>query len=225
MKIYYKLFAVLLVTGLVFTGCATGPSPAPQKGPSPIYDENGNIIWQPLPDRTQTQTQPGAQPGTQSDTQTDTPADSQGEPADSIETKSGFPQDTDRPEPAPQIGSQDQEETGTDDSHLIAAVTPLADQAEQQMEMGQLDRAFATAERAVRIDPYNAKLWNLMARIRFKQENYSQAQQLAKKSNLLARENERALKSLNWKIIAAVLSQEGHEEQAREALLKAQEYE
>ena len=93
------------------------------------------------------------------------------------------------------------------------------------MEMGQLDRAFATAERAVRIDPYNAKLWNLMARIQFKQENYSQAEQLAKKSNLLAKNDDRALKSMNWKIIAAVLSQRGQEEQAGEALQQAQEYE
>jgi len=143
---------------------------------------------------------------------------------DNIDVSTETPIETPQPKPAPRIGSQDNSEPMPEDGHLLAAVTPLADQAEQQMEMGQLDRAFATAERAVRIDPYNAKLWNLMARIQFKQENYSQAEQLAKKSNLLAK-NDMTLKSVNWKIIAAVLSQQGKEEQAGEALQKSREYE
>jgi len=209
MKINYKLIGFILIAGLAFTGCATGPSPAPHKGPTPIYDENGNILWQPLPENQAQQPFPA---------QTQPHEISQ----DNIEVSDETPEIS-QPKPTPRIGSQDNLEPSPD-SHLLAAVTPLAEQAEQQMKMGQLDKAFATAERAVRIDPYNAKLWNLMARIQFKQENYSQAEQLAKKSNLLAK-NDKALKSVNWKIIAAVLSQQGKEEQAEKALQKAQGYE
>ncbi|QTA79303.1 Tetratricopeptide repeat-containing protein [Desulfonema limicola] len=211
MKINYKFIAFVLIAGLVLTGCTAGPAPSPQKGPAPIYDENGNVLWQPLPGD-QTRHQPRPQPENQEISQEDN--------GKSSETRAQVPQSR----PAPRIGAQDNPEPVSGDSHLLAAVTPLADQAEQQMEAGELDRAFATAERAVRIDPYNAKLWNLMARIQFKQENYSQAEQLAKKSNLLAK-NDRELKSLNWKIIAAVLSQQGKEDQAGDALQKAQEYE
>ena len=210
MKINYKLIAFILITGLALTGCTAGPSPTPQKGPIPIYDENGNILWQPLPEN-----------------QAQQPFPAQAEPHEisqgNIEALGETPEIS-QPKPTPRIGSQNNLEPISEDSHLLAAVTPLADQAEQQIKIGQLDKAFATAERAVRIDPYNAKLWNLMARIQFKQENYSQAEQLAKKSNLLAKNN-RTLKSENWKIIAAVLSQQGKEEQAKKALQKAQGYE
>ncbi|MDM8538669.1 tetratricopeptide repeat protein [Desulfobacterales bacterium HSG17] len=221
MKINYKLIAILLIAGLALTGCTAGPSPTPQKGPQPIYDENGNILWQPLPENQAQKQHPTTMPP---ETQYETQSEIQEISQDSTELSSETSTETPQSKPAPRIGSQDNIEPVSEDSHLLAAVTPLADQAEQQMKMGQLDRAFATAERAVRIDPYNAKLWNLMARIQFKQENYSQAEQLAKKSNLLAK-NDRPLKSVNWKIIAAVLSQQGKEQQAGEALQKAQEYE
>ncbi|MGE0086155.1 MAG: tetratricopeptide repeat protein [Desulfococcaceae bacterium] len=222
MKTCAKFFFMAMAAGMMLAGCAYPPAPAQGKGPRPIYDENGRPLWIP-PSSRQTvpsggevqsptnETENGQQQSTvMSEDQTDTGT----EPAS---------------RPAPRIGSAgsagtDEEKGKAEDSNLMLAVSPLAVQAEQQMERGQLDQAFATAERAVRIDPDNAKMWNLMARIQFKKENYAQAEQLARKSNLLAA-NDTALQAVNWKIIAAVLSKNGQEYEARRALQKAEDLE
>ena len=214
MKIYNILFAIVFMTGLTLSGCTTAPQPSPRKGPSPIYDEDGRPIWVPPPDHWPVQRPVNTDVEETAGAQEDMPSRPSAE----------YTEPPASTKPAPRIGVDEDAEPVPEDSHLLAAVTPLADQAEQQMKMGQLDRAFATAERAVRIDPDNSKLWNLLARIQFKQENYSQAEQLARKSNLLAH-GDYEIQALNWKIIAAVLSQRGEEESARQALKKSHEFE
>lgn len=213
-----------MAAGMMLAGCAYPPAPAPEKGPKPIYDENGRPLW--IPPSARKPSVPPTPPA--GDTQSTT-----AEQESSEEQSSGTYQGQTADEPdsppssAPRIGSAGSAGAGeekAEDSHLLLAVSPLAVQAEQQMERGELDQAFATAERAVRIDPDNARMWNLMARIQFKKENYTQAEQLARKSNLLAA-NDTGLQAVNWKIIAAVLSRNGQEEEARKALQKAEDLE
>ncbi len=221
MKNFGKILPLWFAAALFLAGCTTSPAPIP-KGPQPIYDENGNILWQPLPSSGQ---RPPSYPP--SDTADSSPDDR--DAYDGYEDSEEYDKEAEETaRPAPRIGSgeslpRENGESGGDD-HLLAAVSPLAEQAEKQMHRGELDRAYATAERAVRIDPDNAQMWNLMARIQFKKENYSQAEQLARKSNLHAQGN-RPLQSQNWKIIAAVLSQKGQEAEARKALERAGELE
>ena len=105
---------------------------------------------------------------------------------------------------------------------MLYEVITLADQARAEMVRGELDRAMATAERAVRIDSSNPDLWHLMAQIQLEKENYTQAEQLARKSNLLAK-NDRSLQSENWKIIAISLEKRGNIDAARDAMRRAGE--
>jgi predicted Zn-dependent protease len=65
-------------------------------------------------------------------------------------------------------------------------VKALLRQADAQRAAGDLVSAAATLERGVRIEPRNPYLWNRLARIRLEQGQFSQAESLAAKSNLLA---------------------------------------
>ncbi len=213
-----------MTAGMMLAGCAYPPAPAPEKGPKIIYDEQGRPLW--IPPSARKPVPPSPSRETQYPPQESQPAqqDTSGMYADQEDQTDTEMQEPSQPQSAPRIGSAGEEEAGKDNTHLLLAVSPLAAQAEQQMERGELDQAFATAERAVRIDPGNAKMWNLMARIQFKKENWAQAEQLARKSNLLAG-NDTGLQAVNWKIIAAVLSRNGQEDEARRALQKAEDLE
>ncbi|MCP4105073.1 MAG: hypothetical protein GY749_05990 [Desulfobacteraceae bacterium] len=140
------------------------------------------------------------------------------------------------PRKPPQIGSQRDDATGNDKgddkkdikpqqhSYMLAGVVRLIDRAKQQMTLRYYDQAFATTERALRIDSSNAGLWSLLAEIQLRRGNVSQAVQLSKKSNLFAKGN-RALQSKNWKIIAEALHRTGAIEEAEKAYIKANELE
>lgn len=104
------------------------------------------------------------------------------------------------------------------------AVEELIRQTRAQMEKGQLKPAFATAERGLTIDSSDARIWNLMAEIQLKQNNPAQAEQLAKKSNLLAKGN-KSLQAKNWRIIAEALRRKGSDKEADGAFYKASELE
>lgn len=73
--------------------------------------------------------------------------------------------------------------------------------AEQAQDRGDYGQAAASLERALRIEPRNAYLWNRLARLRFAQGQYGEAGDLAAKSNALAG-SDRALKRDNWKMVA-----------------------
>lgn len=66
------------------------------------------------------------------------------------------------------------------------AVQALVKRAEDQRASGQLVAAAASLERALRIEPKNAVLWNRLAHIRFEQKQFSLASSLAAKSNAFA---------------------------------------
>jgi len=81
------------------------------------------------------------------------------------------------------------------------AVVALLEHAEQQANAGELASAAASLERAIRIDPRNPVLWYHLATVRLAQDDPSQAEQLAVKSNSLATGiNAQLLR--NWQLIA-----------------------
>jgi len=82
-------------------------------------------------------------------------------------------------------------------------VLALLDQASKQENMGRPERAAAALERALRIEPKNARLWHRLAVIRFEQGQYVQAESLAAKSSALAA-GDWHLKQKNSEIIQQV---------------------
>lgn len=126
-------------------------------------------------------------------------------------------------EKLPQIGAKTPKpEVSGHRSPVVVA--RLSDKAKGQMDAGNLDQAYATAERAVRIDASNPYLWNLMAQIQLKRGNSYQAEQLARKSNLLAK-GDKSLQAKNWRMIAAALRKRGAIGEAEGAERKAKDLE
>jgi thioredoxin-like negative regulator of GroEL len=81
------------------------------------------------------------------------------------------------------------------------AVVALLDQAEGYHRSGDINNEAATIERALRIDSKNAGLWSRLAAVRLDQGRPGQAEQLALKSNALAR-GDKALQARNWRLVA-----------------------
>ena len=80
------------------------------------------------------------------------------------------------------------------------AVAGLMDSARTDTAAGRLTNAAATLERALRIEPRNARLWHELALVRFRQGDYAQAESLAARSNTLAG-NDSELRSANQRLI------------------------
>jgi len=100
------------------------------------------------------------------------------------------------------------------------AVVALLDTADQSMASGKPDRAVASIERALRIDPKNPVLWQRLGQIRLRQKRWDQAIATARKSNLLAAGNDR-LRVDNWLIIAQAMEGKGDKAGARRAIEQA----
>jgi hypothetical protein len=96
----------------------------------------------------------------------------------------------------------------------------LRAQAERQRQTGDYAGAAATLERALRIQPQSALLWNRLARVRTEQGLHSQAANLAAKSNAYAGD-QASLRQDNWSIIATARRQAGDVAGAEEAERKA----
>lgn len=82
------------------------------------------------------------------------------------------------------------------------AVQLLHERAEAQVKAGDLTAAAKTLERALSIQPDNARSWNLLAHLRAKQNKYSMAAEIAAKSNSMAAAEQRSLKKDNLLLIA-----------------------
>lgn len=102
-----------------------------------------------------------------------------------------------------------------------SAVVALLARAHDQSAAGELEQAGANLERALRIEPRNARLWQELARVRLDQGLYRQAQSLAAKSNGLAVED-RVLRAENWRIIGQARSAEGDFSGAQAAFERAE---
>lgn len=81
------------------------------------------------------------------------------------------------------------------------AVIALLGQADRYHASGDSGNEAATIERALRIEPRNARLWSRLAAVRLQQGRPQQAEQLALKSNALAADAP-ALQAANWRLVA-----------------------
>jgi hypothetical protein len=103
------------------------------------------------------------------------------------------------------------------------AVIALMQEAEADRTGGRLDNAAATLERAIRIQPRNPELWRQLAAIRLQQGQPGMAEDLAKKSNVLAKGN-RLLTRQNWSLIAEARRLKGDMQGAADAEARARGY-
>lgn len=100
------------------------------------------------------------------------------------------------------------------------AITTLLDQALERQRSGDLDQSAALIERAVRIAPQDPLAWNRLAFIRLQQNDWTQAEQLAMKSNSFA-DGQSNLQLRNWRIIAEARKRLGNKQGAQTAANKA----
>lgn len=97
-----------------------------------------------------------------------------------------LPEPVEAPPPAPATGG---------------AVIALLDRADSYRASGDMVNEAATIERALRIEPNNARLWSRLAATRLEQGQPRQAEQLALKSNALSAGDKR-LQAQNWRLVA-----------------------
>ena len=100
-----------------------------------------------------------------------------------------------------------------------AAGTLLAS-ARQNVRAGQFSQAEMMLERALRLEPRNARLWHEMARVKYGQKDYGQVVQFCIKSNSLAGKDYGLIKQ-NWLLMEKAYLQLGEPEKARQARSKA----
>jgi Tfp pilus assembly protein PilF len=103
-----------------------------------------------------------------------------------------------------------------------AAVVALADTARDDTAAYQYASAAASLERALRIEPRNARLWHELAQVRVFQEQYGQAESLAQRSNRFVG-TDSELRSANWKLIAECRKELGDVAGAEAALNKSKQ--
>ncbi len=84
---------------------------------------------------------------------------------------------------------------------MSPVVKRLVSAAQQQRNQQDWDGAADSLERALRIEPRNALLWAKLADVRFAQQAWRQAIQLAAKSNTLAGADQ-SLRRQNWYLMA-----------------------
>jgi tetratricopeptide (TPR) repeat protein len=104
-----------------------------------------------------------------------------------------------------------------------SVIVKLIADADESTKQGDFNIAASTLERALRIAPREAKIFNKLAYVRFKQKKWDLAENLAKKAALLA-EGDKALKKKNWLLIFSIRQHKGDHKGASYALLKAKQY-
>jgi len=93
--------------------------------------------------------------------------------------------------------------------------------ARQSVQAGQFNRAEVTLERALRVEPRNARLWHEMAQVKYGQEDYGQAVQFCLKANSLAGRDS-ALIRQNWQLMSRAYAKMGDMDKAQQARIKAE---
>ena len=102
-------------------------------------------------------------------------------------------------------------------------VVALLSEADVSYKQGNLDESVSTIERALRIEPRNPLLLYKLASLRLQQGQPDLAENLAKKSELLAEGNP-ALKKQNWLLIAEARELKGDQAGAKAARKKASRF-
>ena len=103
-------------------------------------------------------------------------------------------------------------------------ITALVTRANQQAAGGQYQAAAGSIERAIRITPDDAGLWYELARIRLRQGELDEAEELAVKSRSMAA-GQAVLQARSWRLVAVVRQQRGDPDGAEQALNTARELE
>jgi cytochrome c-type biogenesis protein CcmH/NrfG len=88
--------------------------------------------------------------------------------------------------PGPEQPAPVEEPAATTAKPENIAVAGLMDTARADVAANRLGSAAATLERALRIEPRNARLWHELARVRLRQGDYAQAESTAARSNAWA---------------------------------------
>lgn len=101
-------------------------------------------------------------------------------------------------------------------SKETTAIASLMDSARADTASGRLTNAAATLERALRIEPRNPRLWQELARVRLQQTQFTQAENIAARSNSFAG-SDNALRAENWRLIAQAREARGDADGARAA--------
>lgn len=101
------------------------------------------------------------------------------------------------------------------------AVQLLHERAQAQMNAGDLAAADKSLERALSIQPKNARSWNLLAHLRAEQSNYAMAADIAAKSNTMVMQGDEALKKDNLLLMAKMKSLLGQTAEAERILNQA----
>lgn len=102
------------------------------------------------------------------------------------------------------------------------AIAGLVESARSDAAAGRLPNAAASLERALRIEPRNPRLWQELARVRMKQGDYAQAENLAQRSNTWGGTDNR-LRAENWRLIAQARQARGDTEGAVKAQALAEQ--
>lgn len=93
------------------------------------------------------------------------------------------------------------------------AATTLIEQSRQMQASGQSAQAAATLERALRIEPNDPSVWLELARLRYKQADWRQAEQFARRAESLAG-SDAALSAEAVELIADSLVMQGRPAEA-----------
>jgi hypothetical protein len=99
------------------------------------------------------------------------------------------------------------------------AVASLEADIEDSFKGHNYRNAAAQLERAIRIQPKNPELWHVLAEVRLRERQPGLAEDLAKKSNAMAKDQVELIQS-NWIIIAEARRQKGDIQGASEAVAK-----
>lgn len=100
------------------------------------------------------------------------------------------------------------------------AVAELLAKADQSSAQGQYDAARANLERAVKISPRNAELWQRLAMLSYTQEDWAQAKALAERSNSFTAADS-VLAARNWTLIGNAELKLGNQSAAAAAFERA----
>ncbi|TVP84897.1 MAG: hypothetical protein EA347_10455 [Thioalkalivibrio sp.] len=123
--------------------------------------------------------------------------------------------------PVPEVAPAPSEEAAPtapeEPAPTAAAALALAAQSDEAVAAGDLRLAGLQLERALRIAPRDAGLWNRLARVRLQQGEFQQAERMSERSLQLG-SGDRGLALANWRIIAEAREHMGDAEGARRAL-------
>ncbi len=123
------------------------------------------------------------------------------------------------PAPLPDPGSRVKRDFVPVPEEGKAAGTLLAG-ARQSVRSGQFSQAEMMLERALRLEPRNARLWHEMAQVKYGQKDYGQVVQFCIKSNSLAG-RDYGLIQQNWLLMEKAYIESGQPEKAKQARIKS----